>query len=232
MLRVSSSPFLTFIFPPICLACRSSHETGSSIVCPECASRLNRVHETDLIYRQTLDALSSDGCLDALVVPYYFEKDGPLQHLIHELKYNGMTAVGERFGGELGKMLQGRFSPALSGLVIPVPLHRVKLRERGYNQAECISKGIARTLNLPLLGKAACRVTYTQSQTSLTRVQRAKNVENVFSVPTKKRAMLRGQTILLIDDVITTGATMRSCAQALRDGEAKSVIACAIALAL
>ncbi len=182
------------------------------------------------MYQQTLSALTSDGCLDRLVAPFYFEKQGPLQQLIHQLKYNGLTRVGALVGTEIADVLL-TLGISAETVIVPIPLHRSKLRERGYNQSYHIGRGMANVLGLPLLSRAVNRAVYTRSQTTLDSVQRAKNVAGAFRLSRGSAGILRGKTVLLVDDVITTGATIRSCAMTLREADVAAIIACAAALA-
>ncbi len=228
--RSVTAPFLSFLFPPTCLACRSLLSNVSGLLCSSCAQSLRRVDPGDAIYQQTLGALAANGCIDRLRAPFYFEKSGALQELMHQLKYNGMTRVGRLVGAEIANSL-GDLALTQNPLIVPVPLHRTKFRERGYNQAEYVGRGIARALGFRVLSRAVHRTVYTKSQTKLDSVQRAKNVEGVFRLAKGAEDLLRDKTILLVDDVITTGATIRSCAMALREAKPASIIACAVALA-
>jgi predicted amidophosphoribosyltransferase len=118
----------------------------------------------------------------------------------------------------------------LSG-VIPVPLHRAKLRERGYNQSAEIGRGIAAVLGLPLLTRLIQRRRYTATQTSLDPAERKRNVEGAFRVKPSRRAFVGGRKFLVVDDVVTTGATLSSCGAALVSAGARECVGCSLALA-
>ncbi len=225
-----TDPFVSFLFPPTCLSCKTPIALHSGGLCLRCHQALHCVHDGDAVYEQTRSFLTADGCLDRLVAPYYFEKEGPLQQLMHQLKYNGMTRIGTMMGMEIAR---GIVASAASGrtVIVPVPLHRSKLRERGYNQSYYLGKGMSRVLGVPVLPHAVRRAVYTRSQTTLDSAQRAKNVEGVFTLAGGPSSVLGGKTILLVDDVITTGATIRSCAMTLREADVAAIIACAAALA-
>ncbi|HTY00285.1 MAG TPA: ComF family protein [Bacteroidota bacterium] len=185
----------------------------------------------DAVFQRTLLALTSDGSLDGMVAPFYFEKEGPLQQLIHKLKYGGMTRIGVLVGEEIAAGIAGHRGDG-NAVIVPVPLHRAKRRERGYNQSYFIGRGISRELGVPVREWALRREIYTRSQTTLDIIERAKNVEGAFRVPSRSVDALRGKTVLLVDDVITTGATIRACAAALREANVERIIACAAALAI
>lgn len=228
--RILSAAFLAFLFPPTCLSCKSPVSGDDEALCPQCLRSLKRVDPADAVFLQTCSALTTDGCLDRLAAPFYFEKGGALQDLVHDLKYHGMSRVGKLLGSEIAKELRALASRE-TAVIIPVPLHRTKRRERGFNQAEYLGRGIAEALGIPMLPRAVRRAVYTSSQTKLDSAQRAKNVEGVFRLGKCFDVRLRGKTILLVDDVITTGATIRSCAMTLREAKPAAIIACAAALA-
>ena len=139
-----------------------------------------------------------------------------------------MTAIGEELGRVLGERIRdvGRGE---SGVVVPLPLHRSRLRERGYNQCACIARGVAAVTGRPVDHRLVRRVRFTASQTTLGHEERRDNVRGAFAV--RPHASVAGMTVLLVDDVVTTGATMRACASALCSAGARSVIACAVAIA-
>jgi ComF family protein len=222
----------SFVFPPCCLSCRSLLPDCHILLCDECASELRRVRAGEPVYRKTLEGLVRDGLIEGLVAPYYFEKEGPLQQMVHQLKYSGMIAAGTFLGEAIANALAEAVPDPSSAVIIPVPLHRVKLRERGYNQAEIIARGIARHTGGKVDGATLRRIIHTSSQTTLDSKERAKNVAGAFAVRTRKEGSLKGDTVLLVDDVITTGATIRSCALALQTSGVRSIVACAAALAL
>lgn len=131
---------------------------------------------------------------------------------MHRFKYKGQTGIGLKLGQMLGRALEhSNFPP--TDLVIPVPLHPKKKRERGYNQSEWIARGISETLNKPLCDQILFRSGNNPSQTKQTRQERWDNIHNAFGL--KNPGQLEGQHILLVDDIITTGATLEACAYAL-----------------
>lgn len=155
---------------------------------------------------------------------FYFSKNSVIQNLIHELKYKGNRKAGLYLGNLIGKSLAGsnRFSDI--DMLVPLPLFPKKEFRRGYNQAEVLSEGITQVFKKPLLTKNVTRIVHTETQTKKGRVERWENVEKSFAV--KDAASLQGKHILLVDDVITTGATMEACgAEILKIAGAKLSIA-------
>jgi ComF family protein len=167
-----------------------------------------------------------------LSVLYRFEQGGCLQSLLHQMKYRGMTRVGVECGKRLGEVLEGMIGGTPPLGVIPVPLHRTKHRERGYNQSEYIARGIASVLRIPVLSHTLLRHRHTESQTTLSREERQQNVADAFSVRPGAVPLVRRQTHLLVDDVITTGATLQEAARALTIAGAQPSLVCAIGIAL
>jgi ComF family protein len=138
----------------------------------------------------------------------YFSKDSIVQNMIHEFKYRGNKKAGHYFGNLMGRSLlnSNRFN---IDLIVPLPLFIRKEKMRGFNQAEILCNGIAEIINKPVISKNIIRKIFTESQTRKHRVERWKNVEGIFFINDPK--FLEGKDILLVDDVITTGATLEAC---------------------
>jgi ComF family protein len=235
---VFARPFLNgaqllrdFAFPPVCLACNVLLGCEERLLCRACWARLKRAHVDDPLYRDTCAKVVGDGYISDLIAGYVFEQDSVLQSLMHRLKYTGVTRIGEELGRRLGDAACERL--ALSGFagVIPVPLHRAKARERGYNQSEYIAGGIRSVTGLPVLCSVVRRQRMTATQTMLDMEERRKNVAGAFSLASSSRTVLCGRSFLLVDDVITTGATICSCARSLSAAGVERVVACAVAIA-
>ncbi|MDR0385026.1 MAG: ComF family protein, partial [Prevotellaceae bacterium] len=156
---------------------------------------------------------------------FYFRKGSDYRPLIHKLKYKGKYNIGLRLGEELGIYLEQ--SPLYSDLsmIVPVPLHPAKERQRGYNQSEAIASGISNITKLPVESRNLIRTKYTDTQTLKNAAERHENVQSVFDVRNKNS--LNGQHILLIDDIITTGSTIESCVSTIL----KSGCSCKISVA-
>jgi ComF family protein len=152
---------------------------------------------------------------------FIFTKGGKVQELIHNLKYNGRTDAGIAAGKLFGNDLKSLTPFNTAAAVIPVPLHRDKLRKRGYNQAACFAEGLALALEIPVYPDGMLRIGATESQTRKNRTERWDNVEDVFTINPK--IDLAGKHLILVDDVITTGATIEACAAPLLALEGTSV---------
>jgi ComF family protein len=140
---------------------------------------------------------------------FYFSKDSLIQHLIHQLKYIGNTAIGHYLGERLGDTLlrSGRFS-GIDG-IIPLPLYPDKERKRGYNQAAIIAQGISVIMNVPVLTGHVVRRRSTETQTLKHRDERWENVDRSFAITDP--SAINHKHLLLVDDVVTTGATLEAC---------------------
>jgi ComF family protein len=143
----------------------------------------------------------------------FFAKATRMQRMLHELKYRGNQEVGELLGVELGKQI--RDSPHFGKIdrVIPVPLHPHKEKIRGYNQSRCIAEGISRIIDAPVDNQTLIRTGNSSTQTRKSRFSRWENVEAVFTV--QEPQILYEKHILLVDDVVTTGATIEACCSKL-----------------
>lgn len=221
-----------FLFPPLCFACERLLGEEEVLVCAPCLSAIRSVSEADPHYHDTLDRLASEGSISGLVAAYYFDAGGPLQTLVHQLKYSGMTSLGSFLGERLGEKVKNELAGLHISGIVPVPLHLSKRRERGYNQSEYICRGMSSVLAAPVMPKTVIRKVYTKTQTMLNSEERTHNVAGAFALRERRPLMMKDATVLLVDDVVTTGSTMRSCARVLMDGGAKRVIACAVGLAM
>ncbi|PKB80891.1 MAG: hypothetical protein BZY88_07715 [SAR202 cluster bacterium Io17-Chloro-G9] len=147
-----------------------------------------------------------------------FILEGPVRHVIHHLKYRNLRAAAPQLGQILGEHLRTHRMPG--SLLVPVPLHASRLRQRGYNQSELLAKAASQTSEIPLEPRLLSRTKNTQPQVeSQGRDQRRANVEGSF----KCRSALTGVSVILIDDVATTGSTLSACAAALKAAGAESV---------
>lgn len=147
--------------------------------------------------------------------------DGPLRVAVHELKYRGRRRVASRLAEAMAGEA-GVHRVCAGGIVlVPVPLHPRRKRERGFNQAELLAAELGRRLGAPVAASALVRRACTQAQTGLSAAERRKNVAGAFAV--RRRTQVAGRVVVLVDDVVTTGATARACATALRQAGASDV---------
>ncbi|MCX6134044.1 MAG: ComF family protein [Ignavibacteriales bacterium] len=217
---------LDFVYPPLCISCGRLLESGREHVCPDCWSAIKPATRELSLFRETRNKLISSGEVDDLVSLFIFEKEGPFQKIAHALKYSGVQELGLELGGLLGVRI--RDEEICADILVPVPLHKRKTRERGFNQALLIGRGVSEVLGIPVRSDLVLRKRWTETQTTLSKEERKENVENAFQCG---RADLKGKLVIVIDDVITTGATIESVAKALKASGAMRVIAASAALA-
>ena len=222
---------LDAIYPPTCLACRAATaQTGA--LCPECWRRMR------FIERPFCDRLGTPfeqdlgpGLLSpqAIAVPPVFARaravahfeDGPARQLVHRLKYSDRGELAKPMGRWMARA--GADILAGADALAPVPLHALRLWTRRFNQAAALAQAVAAEAGAPCDPFLLTRVKATQSQVGLSRAQRAENVQGAFQAPPEARVRLKGRRIVLVDDVLTSGATANAAARALLRGGAAQV---------
>ncbi len=207
------SDFFGLIYPDVCGACGNPLLKGEHVICTPCEAELpftNFYLDAD---NPVAKLFWGRVYIQAALALMYFHKMGRIQHLLHQLKYNGRQEIGVRLGQMIGQQIQK--SPYFNDLdiIVPIPLHPKRLQQRGYNQSACIANGIADILNIPVDEVLVTRIVETSTQTKKSRLERWDNVSNVFQI--NKEMEYKGKHILLVDDVITTGATIEACAQSI-----------------
>jgi ComF family protein len=146
-----------------------------------------------------------------------YRDESPYRSIIHQFKYNRQISLGRYFGSMLGKRLkESGFFNSIE-VIVPVPLHPLKKWKRGYNQANVIAKAIGKELGVPVLNGVLVRTSFTSTQTTKDSQHRWKNVEKAFKLRRGER--IKGRHVLLVDDVLTTGATLEACGTALLKAE-------------
>lgn len=213
--------FLHLFFPHVCAGCGSDALGSEETICIHCLYHLPKT-DFDLIADNPVEKIFWGRIpLVSACSIYYFSKDSLLQSLLHQLKYRAHHSLGPCLGKEMGKLLarSDRFLP-VDG-ILPVPLHPSREKQRGYNQAGLLAEGIGHATNTPLFTDMLHRTTATSTQTKKNRLQRWENIQDKFIC--SNNATVRGKHLLLVDDVITTGATLESCGQCLLAAGAASI---------
>jgi ComF family protein len=159
----------------------------------------------------------------------FFQKKSSTQHLLHQLKYQQKEIIGEWLGEQFAYSLQSKGRFAAVEIIIPVPLHPSRIKFRGFNQCDAIARGMASVLQIPIANGILIRSVATQSQTKKNRFQRFENMNSVFDVALSDG--IKGKHVLLLDDVLTTGATLVSAAQVLAKAGVQHIYIGAIAKA-
>ena len=204
---------LQLFYPRLCLYCEKRLTEDEQYLCLHCFCELPRTH----YYRRTdnpvLKLFAGFSCINEIATFLLFEREGKTQKLVHSFKYFGNKQLARYLGRTAALEMKNDGLLKDIDMIIPVPLHPKKKRKRGYNQSEWIAKGIELVYRYPIRCDFLYRNTDAVTQTRKTVYERNLNVEDIFSV--KMPDSLEGKAILLIDDVVTTGATLRACIQAL-----------------
>lgn len=207
-------PLFDLFYPPSCRACAEALSTGEHMLCTSCRHSLpvTQLHLTTA--KPIHELLYARVDLQLAAALFHFDKKSKVQQLIHNLKYRGHEDISGFLGNWLGSELEQVASFSDIDCVLPVPLHRLRRRKRGYNQVEGFGRAIAEKLNRAYVDDVLFRTTNTRTQVFLTRFFRASDIINSFDV--RERDSLKGKHILLVDDLITTGGTIEGCALALQ----------------
>ena len=207
--------FLQLFYPRLCLFCQKKLVENEQHLCLHCFCDLPHTNYHKRTYNPVLKLFAGMPCINEIGTFLLFERNGKVQNLIHSIKYYGNKQLAKYMGRIAAAEMKtdGLFNGI--DMLMPVPLHPKKERKRGYNQAEWIAKGIEEVYHYPIQKDILCRQIDTATQTSKTIYDRHRNVEEIFVV--KNAELLAGKHILLIDDVITTGATLSACIKTLTD---------------
>ncbi|MGI6047059.1 MAG: ComF family protein [Petrimonas sp.] len=205
--------FSHLFFPNYCPVCNNKLLPSEEGVCLQCLHKLpktNNFNEPDNL-AETL--LAGRFPFERVATFCVYSKQGVLQPLIHQLKYNNKKEIGILLGKLFGKDLLGSEFINPIDFIVPVPLHPKKQKERGYNQAEIIANGLSEVTAIPVSIGNLVRSIFNPTQTKRTKTQRWENVKDIFDV--LQPQLYADKHILLVDDIITTGSTLEACAHAL-----------------
>lgn len=212
-LKTILSDVLHLFYPHICKGCGSDLLEEADLLCLKCIINLPKTNFAQFSNNPIEKIFVGRIVVEAAHSEFYFSKESIIQQLIHQLKYKGNKEIGIYLGELMGKSLvaSNRFSNI--DALIPLPLYPDKEHKRGYNQAAIICDGMSAVMNVPVLKNIVLRQRYTDTQTKKHRIERWENVAGSFII--KNENKLKGKNVLLIDDVITTGATLEACGSML-----------------
>ncbi|MCU0460911.1 MAG: ComF family protein [Bacteroidales bacterium] len=221
---------ISLLFPRLCYACGNHLLRNENLICTECYVLIPRTNY-HLEEDNPVARLFWGRCrIEKAAAFSFYNRDSRLRRLIHNLKYKGIKEIGYELGTIYGNTLLGTEFLKDIDLIIPVPLHPSKKRIRGFNQSDIIACGFSEATGLPVGTGILERVALSDTQTKKSRYDRWVNVEGIFKVADPGN--LIGKHVLVIDDVITTGSTLESCAVELLKAEAVKVSVAAIAVAV
>lgn len=201
------------IFPHHCEGCGTDVLQDEQLLCAECLHQLPETNYFSITGNTTEKMFYGRMKVEQAGAGYYFTKESLVQHLIHQLKYKGNKDVGFYLGKLIGQKLKesARFDNV--DILVPLPLNPKREFKRGYNQAAVICEGMAEVWEKPIAKDAVIRTIFTETQTHQDRVHRWQNMDGVFAVENEKA--IKGKHVLLVDDIVTTGATLEACGAAI-----------------
>ncbi len=216
---------LSLMVPPLCLGCETVMGSEERWLCARCRVRVSRSVRPRIRTVEVGGSGSDAGGPLAFRISYALDYDSIVSRLITDLKYGDKPGL----AGILAPLMNSALAGAVSKdtVVVPVPIHPSRRRERGYNQSELLAVRIARARGLKLESDLLVKSRSTSSQTALEREERMENVAGSFGV--RRADRLAGREVLLIDDVVTTGSTLKECARAVLKSGAREVSACVAA---
>jgi ComF family protein len=207
-LKEIKDSFLHLLFPHVCIGCGNNILNENSVLCMRCIAAMPEtnfeLHPGNPVEKTFWGRLPLIGA----TAQFYFTKESLMQHLMHQFKYKRHKELGMQLGRIMGEQIKrsGRFE---ADALIPLPLFPAKEKRRGYNQATILCEGIAEYMKIPVLDKAVIRPQHTETQTKKGRIERWKNMEGKFILSNTDE--IKNKHLLLVDDVVTTGATLEAC---------------------
>ena len=217
--------FFALFFPRYCAGCEGPILAQENTLCTQCLTQLPKTNYHLDPDNPVKTRLTGRLPLEHAFAFLHFRKSGMVQNLLHRLKYKNQPEIGVAMGRLYGRELMLAGYGQRFDLIVPVPLHQARHRQRGYNQSAKFAEGLGVALGLPWHESISLRKQATRTQTRKTRAQRWTNVEDAFAVGNTQP--IENQRVLLVDDVITTGGTLEACGQQLLNHGCRSLsVAC------
>jgi ComF family protein len=204
---------LNLFFPPVCSGCNSFLLTNEKVLCTLCRHNIPLTNHHLNPENEAFKKFYGRIPLEYASAFFYFHKKGIVQELIHKLKYKGHQEIGSLLGTWYAEDLKEKTTVKTADIIIPVPLHKKKLRERGYNQVTTFGLALSKELGIPYNDSLLFRTTYSKTQSQKSLLDRSEGINAVFNVSFNEKD--HNKHYLLVDDVITTGATLEACSRAL-----------------
>lgn len=221
--------FSELFFPTQCAICNMALLNQEKVICTTCLYKIPRTNFHKTPSNSIEQSFWGRVNIERATAYFFFKKGSYYQKLLHKLKYKNQPEIGVELGKQFGVELKTESAFNNIDYIIPVPLHHKKLKKRGYNQSEAIAKGMSEFLNGELNTDLLQRTTFTQTQTKKNRFDRWQNVNKVFTCTNPQ--LIDNKHVLIIDDVLTTGATIEACVQALQQNSNVKVSIATLAFA-
>ncbi len=204
---------LNLFFPKACAGCNSILLSDEKVICTSCRHEIPLTNHHKTLNNEVFNKFYGRIDLEFAAAMFYFHKKGIVQEMIHKLKYKGHQEIGQLIGDWYAEELKSITEIKSVDYIIPVPLHKKRLKERGYNQITTFGKTLSTNLNIPFNDSILVRNVYSKTQTKKTFLGRSEVIESVFGVSFDESH--HNKHFLLIDDVITTGSTLEACCREL-----------------
>lgn len=229
VLKQALSSFSHLFFPHVCVGC-GNDIAGEQIICLQCESQMPVTNFCNQAHNALEKRFWGRLPLRAAASTFYFTKGSQLQNMLHALKYKGNKEIGYFLGRQMARQIKesNRFKDI--DVLVPLPLFSAREKMRGYNQATILCEAIGSELQIPVVEHAVKRLSATETQTHKSREERWENMEGKFFLDNAD--LLRNKNILLIDDVITTGATLEACGIELLKAEGVQLSILSLAFAV
>ena len=197
-------------FPPCCIVCGHALSASEECLCIQCLQELPKIRQIFPDDQEIEKRFWGKIPIERAMSYFHYTKGNSFDKILFEIKYHGRKDIGRIMGRHVARhLLPGGFFEGIE-LIVPIPLHPARLRKRGYNQSEWIAKGVSEVTQIPIDTTSVARIVHNTTQTRKSTWERWDAVQGIFSVNDAKK--LEGKHILLIDDVLTTGVTVTSCA--------------------
>lgn len=221
------SDFVSLIYPHLCVACGKTMDDKKCCICVTCQYKLPKTNfHSDPKNPVSRVFWGKVNVIKATAL-FHYKKADRMQKIMHALKYQGKKEAGVQLGEMFGSEVSNFFEDI--DVIVPIPLHAIKLKKRGYNQAEAIAEGISSSTNTPMIANVLQRTRHNFSQTTKSRYNRWENSEGLFKQ--NEKYSLTNKHVLLVDDVITTGATMEAAIIALQQNGYNKISVATLAFA-
>lgn len=204
--------FFNLFFPDLCVVCNNHLLNQEELICTKCLYHLPKTNFHKQVDNSVSQLFWGRTKIEYATGLFFFNKGSKYQSMMHQFKYHGKKEIGFTLGKYFGQQIRESVFGEID-MIIPVPLHKSKMKERGYNQSEWLGKGIAESMNKKLETNVLVRKVATDTQTRKSRYDRWKNVERIFEI--EDQTKLEGKHVLIVDDVVTTGSTLEACINAV-----------------
>ena len=225
-----TNSFLQLFYPNLCLSCGNELPHGKEIICIACQYYLPKTNFHKDKENPFTERFWGRVQIESAAALYFFSKGGRTQELIHNFKYNGKKEIGTKLGEVYGSILKESEHFKNVDCIIPVPLHPKKERIRGFNQSTVFAFGLSKAMEIPVYNNVLVRTVHTKSQTKKSRLDRIVNVGEKFQLKNSNKVV--GKHVMIVDDVVTTGATFEACAVNFEGLEGTKVSLATIAIAI